>query len=330
MKIRSLGYVGFGAPDPKEWLQFGTDIIGVMPSRALPGESWGTPMDPVRDMGSGPASKGSGVAADGSVYLKLDDYQWRIAVHPHPTQRGILYMGFEIASAEDLEQAVVELQQSGFEARLGVQEEARQRSVTGIAFTKDPNGNSVELFYGPCKDFKFHSKVGAKFKTGDLGLGHLNLFVSELAAANAFYQQTLGFKLSDYIKFGPELSANFFHCNPRHHTLGLTRVGNINGLHHIMFEMENSDMVGQCLDRVNAAGIKVTSTLGRHTNDKVLSFYMSSPFGFEVEIGCEGLLLDKNWLPSEFCEGDVWGHKGLDPATITDTAKKITRHQQVV
>jgi len=324
MKVRGLGYVGFGAPNPKQWLDFGTKIIGAMPARALPGESWGMPMDPT----SGPASKGCGIGEDGSVYLKFDEYQWRIAVHPHPTQRGILYIGFEMASGQDLEDAVKELHEAGFDARLGSLEEARHRSVTGIAFTQDPNGNNVELFYGPCKDYKFQSPVGAKFKTGDLGLGHMNLFVSDLIEVGAFYHQTLGFKLSDYIMFAPGLSANFFHCNPRHHTLGLTRVGDINGLHHIMFEMETSDMVGQALDRAMAAGIQITSTLGRHTNDNVMSFYMSSPFGFEVEIGCEGLLVDENWLPSEFCEGDVWGHKGLDPATITDTAKKITQHQK--
>jgi 3,4-dihydroxy-9,10-secoandrosta-1,3,5(10)-triene-9,17-dione 4,5-dioxygenase len=324
MKIRGLGYIGFGALDPEQWLEFGTKIIGAMPSRALPGESWGTPMDPT----SSPASKGKGVGTDGSVYLKFDDYQWRIAIHPHATKRDILYIGFELASGEDIEEAVLELQQSGFEARMGSEEEARSRSVTGIAFTKDPNGNNIELFYGPCKDFKFQSPVGAQFKMGSLGLGHMNLFVSDLIEVGAFYNQTLGFKLSDYIMFAPGLSANFFHCNARHHTLGLTRVGDINGLHHIMFELENSDMVGQCLDRAMAAGIPITSTLGRHTNDRMLSFYMSSPFGFEVEIGCEGLLVDEQWLPSEFCEGDVWGHKGLDPSTITDTAKKITQHQK--
>jgi len=127
MKIRGLGYVGFGAPDPKQWLKFGVDIIGAMPARALPGESWGMPMDPT----SGPASKGSGVGADGSVYLKFDDYQWRIAVHPHPTQRGILYIGFELASPEDLEIAIDELHEGGFEARMGTLEEARARAVTG-------------------------------------------------------------------------------------------------------------------------------------------------------------------------------------------------------
>lgn len=74
--------------------------------------------------------------------------------------------------------------------------------------------------------------------------------------------------------------------NPRHHTIGLTRVGPINGLHHLMLECETIDNILKCYDdRVNDAGIRVTSTLGRHTNDNMLSFYMSSPFGFEIEMG---------------------------------------------
>ena len=46
MEIKSLGYIGFGAKDPQEWLKFGTEIIGMMPARAVPGESWGFPQDP--------------------------------------------------------------------------------------------------------------------------------------------------------------------------------------------------------------------------------------------------------------------------------------------
>ena len=95
MNIRGLGYVGFGAPDPSQWLKFGTEIVGAMPARALPGEAWGMPMDPT----SGPASKGSGVGPDGSVYLKIDHRQWRIAIHPSESNAGVLYLGLEVASA---------------------------------------------------------------------------------------------------------------------------------------------------------------------------------------------------------------------------------------
>ena len=319
MEIKGLGYIGVGAKDPSQWLAFGTNIIGAMPARALPGEDWGMPMDPT----AGPASGGSGVGSDGSVYLKTDDRQWRIAIHPNTDNQGIMYLGFEVVGPNALEDAVTELIDAGIDARMGSAKEARQRSVTGIAFSQDPSGNNIELFYGPTKDGKFASTHGVKFKTGDLGLGHLNLLVADLEAAQNFYSRVLGFNLSDYIRFGEAGSAHFYHCNPRHHTLGITTVGPINGLHHLMLEMDNIDQVALCLERAEAAGINITSTLGRHTNDNMLSFYMSSPFGFEVEIGCDGLLVGDDWLPSEFCEGDIWGHKGLDPETIIENVQAI-------
>ena len=36
----------------------------------------------------------------------------------------------------------------------------------------------------------------------------------------------------------------------------------------------------------------MSATLGRHVNDKMLSFYMKTPGGFDVEFGCEGLQVD--------------------------------------
>ncbi|MFM7273878.1 MAG: VOC family protein, partial [Gammaproteobacteria bacterium] len=136
-------------------------------------------------------------------------------------------------------------------------------------------------------------------------------------AARDFYTRVLGFRLTDYIRFGPAGdSANFFHCNARHHSIGLLKVGEFPGVHHLMLESVDVDGVGRCLQRVEDAGIQVTSTLGRHSNDRMLSFYMASPFGFEVEIGCDALQLGPDWTPCEFVEGDVWGHRGLDPETI--------------
>ncbi|MCB1615519.1 MAG: VOC family protein [Pseudomonadales bacterium] len=319
MDIKALGYVGFGAPDPQQWLKYGTEIIGAMPARAVPGESWGIPMDPT----SGPASGGSGVAEDGSVYLKFDDRQWRVGIHPSEDNAGIMYIGLEVDGVVELEAAVAELKAAGYEAELGTEEQARNRAVTGIAYTRDPAGNSIELFYGACEDFKFRSPLDMSFKMGDMGVGHINLIVSELQPNKDFYIRVLGFKLSDYIGFGPDMSANFYHCNRRHHSIGLMRVGPFNGVHHLMLECNAIDDVLKCYERVLDAGINVTSTLGRHVNDNMLSFYMSSPFGFEVEIGFDGYEVDDNWRPREFCEGDLWGHRGLTAEAITESAEKI-------
>jgi 3,4-dihydroxy-9,10-secoandrosta-1,3,5(10)-triene-9,17-dione 4,5-dioxygenase len=167
------------------------------------------------------------------------------------------------------------------------------------------------------------------FLAGNLGLGHVNLLAAPLEQARDFYTRVLGFSLSDYIRFGDTDSANFFHCNARHHSLGLLKVGELTGVHHLMLEVQTYDMVCQCLERVQDAGITVTSTLGRHVNDNVFSFYMSSPFGFEVEIGCDGLLLDEHWTANEFVEGDLWGHRGLDPETIAENLAKLAQKQGV-
>ncbi len=319
MKIRSLGYAGFAAPETAAWLEYATQILGLMPACNCPGED----RDEV-----GSASAGDGIAADGSVYLKMDDWQWRIAVHPAgDAAPGLLYLGLEVAGQAALEAAAEELHRAGAPVETDTGERARARSVTGLVGTRDPMGNAIELFYGPVIDRRYVSPLHMSFVAGNLGLGHLNLFAAPLAAARDFYTRVLGFRLTDYIRFGAQDSANFFHCNARHHSIGLLKMGELAGLHHLMLEAASVDMVCQCLERVQDAGIRITSTLGRHANDNMFSFYMQSPSGFEVEIGCDGRRVDENWTPHEFVGGDLWGHRGLEADTIA--AEHAGREQGV-
>lgn len=313
MNIKSIGYMGIGAPDPEAWLEYAVDVIGMMPSRAIPGQGWGVPQ-------AGETRNETGVAVDGSVYLKMDDRQWRVAVHPNQANRGLLYLGLEVEDKLALEKTVAELDDHGIEVRVGTEAEAYARAVSGIAYLQDPAGNDLELFYGPIKDYNFFSPHhGQEFVAGHLGLGHLNIFVEELEANYNFYTRVLGFKLTDYIRMGPDAALKFLRCNERHHSIAIVGMGDFNGLQHAMFEMKNIDDVGRTLDRAITKGVKITSTLGRHRNDGMLSFYMSSPFGFDVEIGCDCLLIDDSWTVNEFCEGDVWGHHGLVEAVMASS-----------
>ncbi len=319
MNIKSVGYMGIGAPDPKVWLEYAVDIIGMMPARAIPGDGWGIPQ--------GEASRNeTGIAADGSAYLKMDDRQWRLAVHPSETHHGLLYLGLELEDNLALEEAVLELQDKGIDVRVGSEAEAGNRAVSGIAYLQDPAGNALELFYGPTRDYNFSSPHhGQEFVAGHLGIGHMNIFVEELEPNYDFYTRLLGFKLTDYIKMGPGAALKFLRCNERHHSLAIIGMGDFNGLQHAMFEMKTIDDVGKTLDRAMAKGIKITSSLGRHRNDGMLSFYMSSPFGFDVEIGCGCLLIDDTWTVNEFCEGDVWGHHGLVEAVMASSESVRTK-----
>lgn len=311
MKIRSVGYVGLGSRDPQSWLRFGVDVLGLMPARGVPGESW----DPVSRADA--AARPAGIGADGSIYFKMDERQWRIAVHPRDDDRDLLYLGLELGGPQELADGVAELRAAGHDVRQGDAADAFRRAVTGIAFVDDPSGNALELFWGPTTDYQFQSPVpGQRFVAGHLGVGHFNLFVRDQAACFDFYTNLLGFRLSDYIRYGAAAALQFLRCNPRHHSIAMVDLGGGNALQHMLVEMAGIDDVGRALDRARRAGVPMVSSLGRHRNDGMLSFYMRSPGGFDMEVGCDGKLLDETWTANEFCEGDVWGHDGLVEAVI--------------
>lgn len=304
MKLYGLGYIGLTAADPAAMMPFWTDVVGLMPAKLLPGESYPTPFAP-----EPPASAGTGVAPDGSTYLKMDDYQWRIAVHPGAGP-GLAYLGFEVADDVALDAAIAEVTAAGVDITRGTAEEAAARGVADLAWCTDPCGHRVELFHGPMNDRNFVSPTQAEFKTGELGLGHALMFVADIDACLRFYRGALGFKRSDFINLGPGMTAQFLRCTPRHHSVGLMQLGPMNMFNHLMLEVTSVDMVGAALDRATAAGVKLTRTLGRHLNDRMVSFYMQSPAGFEVEIGWDGVMVDEaTWRDREAAGGEIWGHQ---------------------
>ena len=86
----------------------------------------------------------------------------------------------------------------------------------------------------------------------------------------------------------------------------------------MMFEMTSLDAVGAALDRARAQGVEISADIGRHRNDRNVSFYMRGPSGFDVEIGWDGILVGDDWVENEFTgAGDLWGHAGLGVTTLT-------------
>jgi hypothetical protein len=104
--------------------------------------------------------------------------------------------------------------------------------------------------------------------------------------------------------------AYFFHVNPRHHSLAMIETGR-SGIHHIMMELYNLDDVGQAYDIACAEPEKrIATTLGRHTNDLVTSFYARTPNDFMIEYGWGGRSIDPaTWRAAEMKHGpSLWGH----------------------
>jgi hypothetical protein len=55
---------------------------------------------------------------------------------------------------------------------------------------------------------------------------------------------------------------------------------------------------------------RIATTLGRHSNDFMTSFYANTPSGFFVEYGWGGRSIDpQNWTAAEMtCGPSLWGH----------------------
>ena len=131
------------------------------------------------------------------------------------------------------------------------------------------------------------------FRTGPLGMGHIVLTVERIGDLLGFYRDVLGFRLTDYIL--TPITAYFMHVNPRHHSLALIETGK-NGIHHLMVELFSLDDVGQGYDIALGEPERIATTLGRHPNDCVTSYYLRSPDGFMLEYGWGGVEVD-TWRP---------------------------------
>lgn len=289
-EISALGYVRVQARDMDAWRKFAFDTIGF-------------------GAGAGPES--------GAVYLRMDERVGRIVLLPGDTDR-VAAVGWEVRDHLALHRAQAAVEGAGIGTKPLSPDEAEARRVeAGFAF-EAPGGTPVEIFHGAALD---HSPVAARFDnrfvTGKLGAGHAVVPVSDLDGAYRFYTDTLGFlargafRLPTPPEIGP-VRLRFLGVNARHHSLALIPSPELKApaLVHIMVELETLDEVGRALDRVTAAGYHISSTLGRHTNDKMVSFYVRTPGGWDLEVGCAGVLVDEtSYTAEEITADSYWGHQ---------------------
>jgi extradiol dioxygenase len=298
MNVLSFAYVGFESPNFKEWERFGPEVFGL--GLAEPGP-------------------------DGTVNLRLDERHHRIAVHPGDEDR-IAYIGWELRDQPALERGVEELERAGV-TMLPVDPADRvQRAVAGLVRFVDPAGFTNEIFYG--QRFQPGSFVAGKpmyggFAAGPLGLGHVVVAVPEITdELQRFVTETLGFT---YYHGGSvadpdgreEVVTRFYRCNARSHCYGFIRVPGKRGMQHLCIEVEKLDDVGRAYDYVERTDLPVTMTLGRHTMESIVSFYMRTPSGFDLEFGAGGVLIDdETWIQQTPVDSIAWGHRatmGLPP-----------------
>jgi len=286
--IRALGYFVAQTTDLKEWQDYAENVLGMMTSTA-PG---------------------------GGLYIKMYERPFRMLIVEGEEKR-YQASGWELASQESFEAATAELNERDIEWQAGDAALCDQRGVQALAIVKDPAGNRHELYWGhrsDCQPFVSPQGVPA-FVTGNMGLGHTVIPAPNFDETYAFLKDVLGFGLSDLYNFQPTpdmdpLRIYFLHCNnPRHHSLAICEFPVEPGCVHAMVEVENMTEVGRAHDRHENNNVQLSATLGQHLNDEMISFYMKTPSGFDMEFGYGGLQLDwEEHSAFEFNRVSLWGH----------------------
>jgi catechol 2,3-dioxygenase-like lactoylglutathione lyase family enzyme len=219
---------------------------------------------------------------DGTVYFRgTGPEYWLYALREDPTY-GIDCIHFGLATRARVE---------ALHARL---------AAAGVALSGPP----AELAtpgggYGFCaldpdaRRLRFSAGVARHHDTADAParprkVSHVVLNTPDMARAQAFYEQALGFRVSDF-------SANqmvFLRCSSDHHAIALNR-GQYPSANHVAFEMPSIDSFMRGIGRMRTLGQSPAWGPGRHGPGNNPFAYFVSPSGFVIEFTAEVQQIDE-------------------------------------
>lgn len=286
-EIVQLGYVAVGVADISAFAKFATDIVGAE----------------------------IGERSEEELLLRNDRYAYRIRA-VHDPINDVVALGWYVPNGEILNRLEERLRSCGLTPARSTPEEAAERRVAAFISLVDPDGIPIEIAAGPAivPEKRFNSPLGVTFVTGDEGMGHVGIWSTDVDRSLTFYRDRLGLRVCDRFD-GAGMRGAFLRCNDRQHSLAL--VQRVAGppprkLHHIEFEYTEADDVGRAYDRAEGAQV-LMSTLGKHSAEEALCFYMYTPAGFGFEVSHGGVKIHDDMPETWHGPAPLWGLKFIPP-----------------
>jgi len=249
---------------------------------------------------------------DGKVYFAAEG-----SAHPfvirlrEDEERKTDLIGFTAASRADVDQLFAQAEAAG--CRIIAEPGPAEGPAGGYAFRFfDCDGRAIEVVSDSAK----HShRALAKGEAIPIGLSHIVLHTPEPTKLVAFYENVLGFRLSDWI--GSFMA--FLRCNPAHHRLAI--LPGPPALNHVAFDVTSVDEMMRGLARMHEKGITLSWGPGRHTAGNNTFTYYLTPNGNAVEYTSDLEEVDEaSWQPTvyEFSPSitDQWGTGRIIPGNV--------------
>ncbi|MEU3735105.1 VOC family protein [Streptomyces sp. NPDC033538] len=285
MSLHRLTQIVMGVPNVEQTAAYYTDF-GLMPTGDLPGAS------AVPQAASHVLS-----TVDGGEQLRI----------VHSERRRLVELGVGADDVDDLDRVAASL------ARLDVPVHRTAGSVTAV----DPGTEvlvRVELasrlqqtpapaapYNSPGLDVRLQERAPGILREGPVRprkLGHVVLGSTDQETSQRFFQQGLGFKVSDTVKG----LAAFMRCSSDHHNV-LVQQAPVAFLHHTSWQVDDVDEIGRgATAMLEADPDRHTWGLGRHHIGSNFFWYLKDPAGtfseYYSDLDC--IVDDALWKPGVF------------------------------
>jgi catechol-2,3-dioxygenase len=249
--VTKLAHVGLSAIDLSKQAEFYND-------------RWG--LEPVDEHG-------------GEIFFRAEGPAHHVLSLHEAGSAGMHHVALEVATTAEVDQAYDELLGKGIEI-ITPPTQGLEPGVARMFRFKDPEGNTVELIAGV-------DQIQEPYGLRDVKPQDLNHVVFECAdrvGMEAFYRDTLGFKLTDQLA---DLMT-FWRCNANHHSIAFiaSRHG-ATGLNHAAFELKDWEAWIKAVYYAGERGIPRMWGPGRHLAGNNLFSYYKDPESNTVEYTAE-------------------------------------------
>ncbi|MBN9080244.1 MAG: glyoxalase [Rhizobiales bacterium 62-17] len=203
-------------------------------------------------------------------------------------------ISFQVAPGTDLKALAQKLQKEG------VASDRQSDPTPGIAdcltFT-DPKGTTVEIF----SDCQFHKRDASEGGVNPLKIGHVASRVNDVQKVAKFYQEFLGFRVSDWL--GDHFV--FMRCGIEHHTVNFVQY-ETQRLHHVAFEVKDWAAIHHACEVLTRNEIQLVWGPLRHIVGHNVAAYHRNSDDLRIECYCEmDIMADEElgyWQPRPWHE----------------------------
>ena len=263
-----------------------------------------------------------------SVYLRAyDDYERYSLKLTASKTSGLGHVAYRTRSPQALERRAAALKGSGFD--VGWSDGDLGHGKTFVC--KDPDGHVVELYYdtewyeAPAELKPALKNQAQRFPARGVNprrLDHWNGLAADIKANREFYENYLGFRLTEQIVLDNGTEAGMWMtATNKTYDFAFTRdaTGSKGRFHHVTYALNSREEVLLAADVFLENGVFIETGPHKHAVQQTFFLYVYEPGGNRVEVANAGarLLLAPDWKPIRWTEaerkkGQAWGLKTIE------------------